>query len=332
MIFLFDNCYLSTNNHINETCKHVWIGSHDKLDYDNLDKSYDVYKTYKTITNAELQTLLDDIHKDFSDTKVVIYCDVKYYQMVYSAFFGSFLSTEGLKELYKYDRLKENYGIGNKVYGLAVTGFKETQHSYLPENLTISTPVNFIPSEQRIELAFANYVAGDQTKKQYCVSKICQMYDGSPGFWAKYIEQNIPAILSDSEYTMSNLLNEDYINNIVAAYDYNEIVPNKVNALIKKEFDFDYLKHFFTVMNNNNLTEHEYLQYWQAASTMTKEEFVETRLLNTNLPISIQLLFPNLSNFDSVNPIFWNKIFEYCNDTQWLSKFELIDGTDNKTD
>ena len=59
MIFLFDNCYLSTSNQINETCKHVWIGSHDKLDYDNLNTSYDVYKTYKTITNTQLKTLLD---------------------------------------------------------------------------------------------------------------------------------------------------------------------------------------------------------------------------------------------------------------------------------
>jgi hypothetical protein len=332
MIFLFDNCYLSTSNQINETCKHVWIGSHDKLDYDNLNTSYDVYKTYKTITNTQLKTLLNDIHKDLSDTKVIIYCDVKYYQMVYSSFFGSFLSTEGLKELYKYDRLKENHGIGNKVYGLAVTGFKETEHIYLPEDLTISKPVDFIPAEERIEIAFANYVAGDQTKKEYCISKICQMYDGSPGFWAKYIEQNIPAILNDSEYTMANLLNEDYINNIVASYEHNEIVPNKLNTLVKEEFDFDYLKHFFTVMNSNDLTEEEYLEYWQAVSTMTKEEFVETRLINTNLPISFQLLFPNLSNFDSVNPILWNKIFEYCNDTEWLSKFELIDGTNNQTD
>ena len=54
--------------------------------------------------------------------------------------------------------------------------------------------------------------------------------------------------------------------------------------------------------------------------------------MNTAMPIKFQLLFPNLSNFDSVNPILWNKIFENCNDSQWLSNFELNNGTDNQTD
>lgn len=331
MIFLFDNCYLSTTNYINEICKQVWIGSHNKIDSEVEHKSYDTYKIYSTITISELNDLFNEIHDQFSDEKVIIYCDVEHFHLVYSSFFGSFLSTEGLKELYKYDRLKLNYALGSKVYGLAVTGFKETEHVDLPEELIISEPVNFIPEEQRIELAFANYVAGDQSKKQYCISKICQMYDGSPGFWAKYIEQNIPAILTDSEYNMSNLLNQHYIDSLVSSYDYNELVPNKVNTIIKEEFNFDYLNHFFNVMNDNNLTEEQYLQYWEPVSSMTKEEFVEDILLNTKIPCKFQLLFPNLSNFDSVNPILWNKIFEYCNDSEWLSKFEVIHGTNNKT-
>lgn len=332
MIYLFDNCYLSTSNDINELCKHVWIGAHDKIQLEREHNSYDTYKIYDTISPSELYELLAEIHEKFPQQKVIIYCDLEHFQLVYSSFFGSFLTVDGLQELYKYDRLKENYKIGNKVYGLAVTGFKETEGVELPEHLTISEPINFIPNEHRIELAFANYVAGDETQKQYCVSKICQMYDGAPGFWSKYIEQNIPAILDNSEYTMSNILNEDYIKNIVELYDYKELVPNKVNDVIKTEFNFDYLHHFFNVMNENDLPEEEYLNYWKPVATMSKEEFVETRIMNTSIPIKFQLLFPNLSNFDSVNPILWNKIFENCNDKEWLSKFEINHGTDNQTD
>lgn len=332
MIFLFNNCYLSTTNHIVETCKHVWIGSHEKLDDPYLNKTYDIYKTYKTITTSQLKSLLTDIQNNFSDKKIIIYCDVKYFQVVYSSFFGSFLSENAVKELYKYDRLKENYGIGNKVYGMAVTGFKSIQQTILPEELVVSNSCSFIPTDLRIEIAFANYVNGDQSKKEYLISRISEMYDGTPGFWAKYVEQNIPAILDDSEYTIANLLDENYINNIVAQYNFNEIVPNKILEPIKTEFNFDYLNHFFNVMNDNNLTEEEYKEYWKFVPNITKEEFIETGLLNTNIPIKFQLLFPNLSNFDSVNPILWNKIFEYCNDTEWLSKFEVIDGTNNQTD
>jgi hypothetical protein len=332
MIYLFDNCYLSTPNQIVETCKHVWIGDHEKLDDPNISRTYDIYRTYKTITSSQLNTLLNNIHENLSSEKVIIYCDVKYFQFVYSSFFGAMLSEEGLRELYKYDRLKENYGIGSKVYGMAVTGFKSVNKLELPEELLISTPTTFTNSNHRIELAFANYVAGDETKKEYCVSRICQMYDGTPGFWVKYVEQNIPAFINDVDYTMQNLLNPEYLQNIVNQYDHDELVPNNILEAVKKEFGFDYLDHFFNVINENNLNKETYLEYWEPVSTMTKEEFVETRLMNTSIPIKFNLLFPNLSNFDSVNPILWNKIFEKCNDVEWLSKFELNDGTDNQTD
>jgi hypothetical protein len=332
MIFLFDNCYLSTTNTVIETCKQVWIGTHQKLDDPYLNQTYDIYKTYKTITTSQLDSLFETIHEEFSNEKVVIYCDVKYFQYVYTAFFGSVLSEQGLKELYKYDRLKENYGIGNKVYGMAVTGFKSLEQTLLPEELNIASPCYFTTDDYRIELAFANYVAGDTSYKEYCISKISQMYDGSPGFWAKYIEQNIPAILPDSEYTIRNLLDKDYLANVISKYEFAEIVPNQVLPVIRNEFGFDYLNHFFNVMNDNNLSEEEYLEYWLTVSNMTKEEFIEHRLMNTTMPIKFQLLFPNLSNFDSVNPILWNKIFENCNDSQWLSNFELNNGTDNQTD
>ena len=332
MIYLFDNCYLSTPNQIVETCKHVWIGSHEKLDDPYLNKTYDIYKTYKTITSTQLNTLFSYIHDNFASEKVVIYCDVKYFQFVYSSFFGSILSEDGLLELYKYDRLKENYGIGSKVYGMAVTGFKSVNRIELPEELTISTPTTFSSSNPRLEIAFANYVAGDETKREYCVSRICQMYDGTPGFWAKYVEQNLPAFIDDADYTMQNLLNPEYLKTIVDDYNYDELVPNNVLTVVERDFGFDYLNHFFNVINDNNLTEEQYLEYWTPVSSMTKEEFVETRLMNISIPIKFNLLFPNLSNFDSVNPILWNKIFENCNDTEWLSKFEVIDGTDNQTD
>jgi hypothetical protein len=332
MIYLFDNCYLSTTNQIVETCTQVWIGSHSKIDDPYLNRTYDIYKTYKTITKNQLHSLLNDIHENMSDKKVILYCDIKYYQFVYSSFFGSFLSEEGVKQLYSYDRLKENYGIGNRVYGMAVTGFKQIEQVLLPEELTIFAPCSFIPNDHRIELAFANYVAGDISKKDYCVFRISQMYDGTPGFWAKYIEQNIPAVLNDSEYIIANILDDNFINQIVSNYTFDEIVPDQVLPVIRDVFGFDYLNHFFNIMNDNNLSEQEYMDYWKPVSTMTKEEFVETRIMNTSIPIKFNLLFPNLSNFDSINPILWNKIFEKCNDSEWLSKFEVIDGTDNQTD
>jgi hypothetical protein len=332
MIYLFDNCYLSTPNQIVETCKHIWIGSHEKLDDPYFNKTYDVYKTYNTITSSDLDDLFNEIHDNFSSEKVIIYCDVTNFQVVYSSFFGAILSEDGLNELYKYDRLKENYAIGSKVYGMAVTGFKSINTIDLPEELTISAPTTFLCSDHRIEIAFANYVAGDETKKEYCVSRICQMYDGTPGFWSKYVEQNLPAFIDDADYTMQNLLNPEYLQSVVDKYDFNELVPNSVLPLIKEDFNFDYLNHFFNVINDNNLTEDQYLEYWTPVSAMTKEEFVETRIMNTSIPIKFNLLFPNLSNFDSVNPILWNKIFEKCNDSEWLSKFEVNDGTDNQTD
>ena len=60
MIFLFDNCYLSTTNQIVENAKHVWIGKHDKLSNDiYYNQAFDILKKYDTITGSDLDSLFD---------------------------------------------------------------------------------------------------------------------------------------------------------------------------------------------------------------------------------------------------------------------------------
>jgi hypothetical protein len=332
MIYLFDNCYLSTTNQIVETCKQVWIGTHSKLDDPYLNQAYDIHKTYKTITKNQLESLLSDIHENMSDKKVVIYCDVKYFQFVYSSFFGSFLSEEGVKQLYSYDKTKENYNIGSKLYGMAVTGFKNVENVTLPDELTISSPLSFKPESHRLEIAYANYVAGDDNYKEYCVERVCDMYDGSTGFFSSYIEQNLPAVLSDSEYTMSNILDDAFISNLVSEYSTNEVLPRDIVSLLKEKFGYDHYGHFANVINNNNIDENEQQIISDDVCSLPKEEYVEKYLIDPEQAIKFQLVFPNLSNFDSINPILWNKILENRNDSEWLSKFEVINGTDNQTD
>jgi hypothetical protein len=65
---------------------------------------------------------------------------------------------------------------------------------------------------------------------------------------------------------------------------------------------------------------------------LSKEEYVEKYLIDAEQAIKFQLVFPNISNFDSINPILWNKILENRDDSSWLSKFEVNYGTDNQTD
>lgn len=331
MIYLFDNCYLSTTNQIVETCKHVWIGDHQKLDDPFINNTYDIYKTYKTITNTQLNTLLNDIHNKFSETKVILYCDVKYYQFVYSAFFSSLLSEEGLRELYSYDKLKENYGIGSKLYGMSVTGFKDVDVVVLPDELKVSSAVNFDVDQIRIEIAFANLIAGNIEYKQYCIDRVCALYKGSTGHFSTYVEQNIPAVLQDSEYTIANILNDQYINNIVDQYKSDEILPRNVLPLLQENFGYDHFEHFSNVMNNNNIDKEEQNRLSEDVCFLAKEQYVEKYILNPEYAAKFQLVFPNISNFDSINPILWNKILNNCNDLEWLSKFKVNNGTNNQT-
>ena len=93
------------------------------------------------------------------------------------------------------------------------------------------------------------------------------------------------------------------------------------------KFGFDYHKRFFTIVNNTE----EYQDILDDVLTMTKSEFIENYLLNAELAIQFQLLFPNYSNFDSVNPIFWNTILKNQNNTAWLNKYKVKNGTYNQT-
>jgi hypothetical protein len=81
------------------------------------------------------------------------------------------------------------------------------------------------------------------------------------------------------------------------------------------------------VVNNTE----EYQDILDSVLTMTKREFIETRMLDPKIAIKFQLLFPNLSNFDSVNPIFWNAILQNQDNKSWLKKYKVTHGTDNQT-
>ena len=324
MIYLFDNCYLSTTNSIVETSKQVWIGSHPKLSSDSMvHLTYDILYSYEEIDDEQLDELFNEIHEDHSDVKTIIYCDSKNFMYVYSYFFNGVLETAAVKELYSFDRLKENYKIGTFVN-------RDVEFVELPKTLkgtdTASTFSSLL-TYTRVEIAFANSVRGDQEALDFCADRVDEMYDGSPGFWTKYAEQSLPAIMSDSEFTIQNLISDTYRETYLDQFTTDEFLPNTVVPLIKDKFGFDYHKHFFTIINNSP----EYQEILDDVLTMTKREFIESYLLNAENAIKFQLLFPNYSNFDSVNPIFWNTILKNQNNTAWLNKYKVKNGTYNQT-
>lgn len=331
MIFLFDNCYLSTTNNIVEDCKHVWIGNHSHDSDLNADHSYDIVGTYKTITTTELDALFEQIHTTLSDKKVIIYADNEYFTYVYYFFFRGFLPKVAVDEMFKYDVDKENLGVGGSVYGLFVTGKKSSKKTELTfDQSKPKTFSRFSPTlkEQRIEIAFANALLGDKAAMQFCVDRATQMWDGTPGFRAKYAEQTLPALLTNDQYTIENLSDPKFIEDFLASFNVDEFIPINVLPKIQEIFDFDYLEHFFNVVNENGFEEKEYIDLmWTPSSKMTKSEFIEKFLLNPKNPVKAELLFPSISNFDSLNPIFWNNVFRHYNDTSWLSKY----GIDNQT-
>lgn len=322
MIYLFDNCYLSTTNSIVETCKQVWIGSHPKLSSDSMvHLTYDILHSYEEIDDEQLDELFNEIHQEHSDVKTVIYCDINNFMYVYSYFFNGILETNAVKELYSFDRLKENYRIGTFVN-------RDVEFVDLPKTLKgtdTSSTFSSTLTTTRIEIAFANAMRGNSDALEFCVDRATEMYDGSPGFWSKDAEQNLPALLTDAEFTISNLTNDEFLESIVSEFELNELVPNKIVDQIKTMFGFDYLNHYFTVMNNTA----EWEQLWEDSLELSKEEYVRTYLLNSNFAKDNQLLFPNLSNFDSVNPIFWNNILR--KNTAWLDKYKVKNGTYNQT-
>ena len=322
MIYLFDNCYLSTTNSIVEKAKQIWIGSHPKLDLDPmLNLTYDILHSYKEIDDDQLEDLFNEIHEDHSTTKTIIYCDVENFMYVYSYFFNGILEESAVKELYSFDRLKENYRLGT-------FATRDVEFVDLPKTLKGTDTASIFSSlltTTRIEIAFANAMRGNEDALQFCVDRAVEMYDGSPGFWSKDAEQNLPALLTDAQFTISNLTNDAFIESSVAQFELDELVPNKIVNQIKTIFGFDYLKHYFTVMNNTP----EWESLWEDSLELSKEEYVRTYLLNPNFAKTNQLLFPNLSNFDSINPIFWNNILH--KNTAWLDKYKVKNGTYNQT-
>ena len=322
MIYLFDNCYLSTTNSIVEKAKQIWIGSHPKLDLDPmLNLTYDILHSYKEIDDDQLEDLFNEIHEDHSTTKTIIYCDVENFMYVYSYFFNGILEESAVKELYSFDRLKENYRLGT-------FATRDVEFVDLPKTLKGTDTASIFSSlltTTRIEIAFANAMRGNEDALQFCINRAVEMYDGSPGFWSKDAEQNLPALLTDAQFTISNLTNDAFIESSVAQFELDELVPNKIVNQIKTIFGFDYLKHYFTVMNNTS----EWESLWEDSLELSKEEYVRTYLLNPNFAKTNQLLFPNLSNFDSINPIFWNNILH--KNTAWLDKYKVKNGTYNQT-
>jgi len=320
MIYLFDNCYLSTTNSIVETSKQVWIGSHPKIEDPMINNTYDILHKYEEIDDDQLEELFNEIHQEYSDIKTVIYCDTTNFMYVYSYFFNGVLEKSAVTELYSFDRLKENYRLG-------VFSTRDVHFVDLPETLQGTDTASIFSSlltTTRIEVAFANALRGNQEALDFCIDRVTKMYDGSPGFWSKDAEQNLPALLTDSQFTISNLTNDEFIDSFVSQFEIDEVFPNKIVDKIKEYFDFDYLKHYFTVMNNNL----DWEPMWEQHANIVKEEFVKKYLLNKEFASS-NLLFPNYSNFDSVNPIFWNNILN--ENTAWLDKYKVKNGTYNQT-
>jgi hypothetical protein len=285
--------------------------------------TYDILHSYEEIDDEQLEELFNEIHQDHSDTKTIIYCDTKNFMYVYSYFFNGVLETNAVKELYSFDRLKENYRIGSFTN-------RDVEFVELPKTLKTTDTASTFSSAltyTRVEVAFANAVRGDVEALDFCTDRVNQMYDGSPGFWVKYAEQSLPSIMSDSEFTIENLTSDAYREEYLDQFKVDEFLPNIIVPVIKQKFGFDYYDHFFTIMNSSE----NYEQILDEVLSMTKTEFIRTRLLNPEIAIQFQLLFPNYSNFDSVNPIFWNTILKNQNNTAWLNKYKVKNGTYNQT-
>ena len=283
--------------------------------------TYDILHSYEEIDDEQLDDLFNEIHQEYSNTKTVIYCDTKNFMYVYSYFFNGVLEESSVKELYSFDRIKENYRLGTFTT-------RDVEFVDLPKTLkgtdTASTFSSLLTTT-RIEIAFASAMRGNSDALQFCIDRITEMYDGSPGFWIKDAEQNLPALLSDDEFTIENLTNETFVNSFVNQFEIDEVFPNKIVEKIKEYFDFDYLEHYFTIMNNTP----DWKPMWDQDANISKQDFVKNYVLNKDFASGNQLLFPNYSNFDSVNPIFWNTILR--KNTAWLDKYKVKNGTYNQT-
>jgi hypothetical protein len=330
MIYLFDNCYLSTTNSIVETCKQVWIGTHPKINQDPMAHlTYDILHSYKEINDEQLEDLFNEIHEDYSTIKTIIYCDIQNFMYVYSYFFNGVLQIDAVKELYSFDRLKENYRLGTGTGPKNRTFItRKVEFVDLPKTLKGTDTASIFSSlltTTRIEIGFANAIRGNQDALNFCINRAVEMYDGSPGFWKHDAEQNLPALLSNEEFTIENITNEEFIESFVSQFKVDDVIANNILPILQEKFGFDFMTHYFTVMNSCP----EYQEMWGDISQLDKEDLIRNYMLVPSKAVNLQLVFPNFSNFDSINPIFWNKILQNNNNISWLNKYKVKNGTYN---
>jgi hypothetical protein len=328
MIYLFDKCYLALAHEAQENSTHVWIGDFQVSDSSFFEESFNIYKKLDKITESKIDTLFADIQNNV-DGKVLILCDVDNFLKIYGFFFGALLSNDGLNELYVYDRLKENYGISDTTN--AKVKSKSLIKSELPENTFKVKKVSKFAqtvTNIRIELALINSFT-DESLLQYCVDRITQMYKGSTNYSQQYVESLLPALIKD--FSVYNLTVDGFIEQFAEEYKQKTYLLNKEDKL-HEVINFDIVEHANSVVNTGHLSNDELRTLWESYLDKPKEQFVREFILNPVFARSYKLVFPNISNFDSVNPILWNKAFQEHDNVEWLEKFKLNYGTDNQTD
>lgn len=311
-----------------EDSTHVWVGDFPVSDNSFFEEAFNTYKKFDKITESKIDTLFNDIHNNVN-SKVLILCDVDNFLKIYGFFFGSVLSAEGLNELYKYDRLKENYGISQnttaKVRTKNLIKLELPEYTFKPKKTS-----KFAQSvkELRIELALINGLS-DEVMFDYCVERATQIYKSSASYTASFIETLLPALIKD--FSVYNLTVDGFVEQFAEEYKSKSYLPNK-NDKLHELIDFDVVDHVNNVINEGWMTNQELTDLWSDYFDKPKEQFVREVLLNPKYSKSYSLVFPNISNFDSINPILWNKVFKESDNTEWLEKFKLNYGTDNQTD
>lgn len=341
MIYLFNNCFLSRTYQPVPDSKQVWIGSIvDTLQRDvNYTHAHDIFKVYRDVTTEELNTLLTQIQTKYTKRKVVIYCDDEYFEFVYFSFFGGMMPLESVKIAYELDVIKENLLIGYRNYGTYVTDVAGT-FSPLPASSLDSIdplPMSATVQQPRMELALANMFLGSEVAKTYVLDRVEEMWGGfiQGPVLASYVEQNLPALMSDEEFNPVALNDAAFVVNYLKPLTVKEVVPVSTIEHVNRLFGIDHLKYFFNVQNDNQMTVEEYTAVWENAIAQPKRQFVEEAILNPLFPAKIGLQFPDAAHFDSVNPLLWNRIFKNYDNTVWLEQFKvntLQDGTNNQTD
>lgn len=342
MIYLFNNCFLSRIHQSAPDSKQVWIGSIvDQLQRDvNYSHAHDIHKIYRTITTEELNSLFTQLYTKYTKRKVVIYCDDEYFQFVYFSFFSGLMPFESVKIAYELDAIKENLLIGYRNYGRFVSD--GSMDNIVPlsactmetiEPIAMSSTIEY----PRIELAFANMLLGSSKAKTYVLDRVEEMWEGfiQGPMLAGYVEQNLPALMTDEEFNPVALNDSGFITNYLKPLMVKEVIPVKTIEHVDRIFNIDHLNYYFNTQNDNQLTVEEYTALWENASLQTKRQFIEERVVNPTSDVKLGLQFPDAAHLDSVNPLLWNRIFRHYDDVAWLEQFRvntLQDGTNNQTD